>query len=121
MIVVQTLYKSISGGQGCVRTVPSHLKVRRSVDGAGVVILIERRPERSATSRTGCLFANTGADGGAAHEVGRIVFRSGTSTSTNSPGNHTNSTEKNGTTNTHDNTNDDILLVRVQTRVGVIR
>lgn len=70
--------------------------------------------------RTGSFFASTDTDGGTAHQVGIfIIVGSIPLPSSDSPENHTDGTEDDGTADTHTNTDDDLLLIGRETRVAV--
>lgn len=75
------------------------------------MVLIQGGLERSSTNtRAGGLFASTRPDSGATHQISILVGTSGFPLLRDPPENHSNGTEKDGTTNTHNNTDDDLLL-----------
>lgn len=75
------------------------------------MVLVKRGPEWSATSRrAGGLFTDTSADSSATHKIGSVVLSSSTSPGTDSPDNNTDGTDQDRTTDTHDNTDDDLFL-----------
>lgn len=73
----------------------------------------------TASSRAGSLLSNTATDSCTTHEIGSvIVVGRSTSSGTDPPHDYSNSTDDDGTTNTHNDTNNDLLLRRGETRAG---
>jgi hypothetical protein len=91
----------------------TRLEVGRSIDGTRVVVLVKSRPEGSATSSwTRSLLTDAGANSGTAHKVSDVVILGVSFSGADSPCNNSNGTDQDGTTNTDNDTNDNVLLIR---------
>jgi hypothetical protein len=77
------------------------------------VVLVKSRPEGSASSSwTRSLLTDAGANSCTAHKISDVVVLCISSSGADSPCNNSNGTDQDGTTNTNNDTNDNVLLVR---------
>lgn len=101
------------------------LKIRCCIDMSRVVVLVQRGSEWRTTvaSSTGTvsLLSVTGTNSGATHQVGRLIRVVTAALLGADPPNHDpKDTNDEGTTNTHYDTDDDLLVLRRQTGVTAV-